>query len=41
MRPTDLGIDPGTATRDLLAAQTIGDLVHSSCGLYEPPARFR
>jgi len=41
MRPADLGLDPRAATRDLLAAQTIGDLVQSSGGLYEPPARFR
>ncbi|MEI9984829.1 MAG: malonate decarboxylase subunit alpha [Aliidongia sp.] len=41
MRPEDLGIAPATATRDLLAAQTIGDLVRISGGLYEPPARFR
>jgi malonate decarboxylase alpha subunit len=41
MRPGDLGIDPRTATRDLLAAQSIGDLVRLSGGLYEPPARFR
>ena len=41
MLPADLGIDPHTATRDLLAAQSIGDLVRSSGGLYEPPARFR
>jgi malonate decarboxylase alpha subunit len=41
MRPSDLGIDPRTATRDLLAAQSIDDLVRLSGGLYEPPARFR
>ncbi|MEA2733273.1 MAG: malonate decarboxylase alpha subunit, partial [Acetobacteraceae bacterium] len=41
MLPADLGIDPHTATRDLLAAQSIGDLVRCSGGLYEPPARFR
>jgi malonate decarboxylase alpha subunit len=41
MLPVDLGIDPHTATRDLLAAQSIGDLVRCSGGLYEPPARFR
>jgi malonate decarboxylase alpha subunit len=38
--PVDLGIDPRHATRDLLAAQSIGDLVRLSGGLYEPPARF-
>jgi malonate decarboxylase alpha subunit len=41
MRPTDLCIAPQSATRDLLAAQTIDDLVRCSGGLYEPPARFR
>jgi malonate decarboxylase alpha subunit len=41
MLPVDLGIDPHTATRDLLAAQSIDDLVRCSGGLYEPPARFR
>jgi malonate decarboxylase alpha subunit len=40
MRPSDLGIDITTATRDLLAAQTIDDLVTCSGGLYEPPAKF-
>jgi malonate decarboxylase alpha subunit len=41
MLPADLGIDPHTATRDLLAAQSINDLVRCSASLYEPPARFR
>jgi malonate decarboxylase alpha subunit len=41
MLPADLGIDPHTATRDLLAAQSINDLVRCANGLYEPPARFR
>jgi malonate decarboxylase alpha subunit len=41
MLPVDLGIDPQAATRDLLAAQSIADLVRCSGGLYEPPARFR
>jgi malonate decarboxylase alpha subunit len=40
MHPADLGVDPDTATRDLLSAKTIDDLVHASGGLYEPPARF-
>lgn len=40
-RPEDLGIDPRLATRDLLAARSIKDLVRWSGGLYEPPARFR
>jgi malonate decarboxylase alpha subunit len=41
MRPSDLGIDVKDATRDLLAAQTIDDLVACSGGLYVPPAKFR
>jgi malonate decarboxylase alpha subunit len=41
MRPSDLGIDAGDATRDLLSAKTIDDLVVSSGGLYAPPAKFR
>jgi malonate decarboxylase alpha subunit len=41
MLPSDLGIDVQTATRDLLAAQTIDDLVTASGGLYTPPAKFR
>ena len=41
MLPSDLGIDVGTATRDLLAAKTVGDLVTASGGLYAPPAKFR
>ncbi len=40
-RPADLGIDPRLATRDLLAARSIKDLVRWSGGLYAPPARFR
>ena len=40
-RAQDLGIDPRTATRDLLAARSIKDLVRWSGGLYDPPARFR
>ncbi|MFO1303422.1 MAG: malonate decarboxylase subunit alpha [Burkholderiales bacterium] len=40
-RAQDLGIDPRTATRDLLAARSIKDLVRWSGGLYQPPARFR
>lgn len=38
--PSDLGIDPSTATRALLSVQSIGDLVASSGGLYTPPAKF-
>ena len=41
MRPSDLGIDIKDATRDLLAAQSIDDLVTCSGGLYVPPAKFR
>lgn len=40
-RPEDLGIDPTLATRDLLAAQSVKDLVKWSDGLYNPPSRFR
>ena len=40
-RPEDLGIDKRRATRDLLAARTVKDLVRWSGGLYDPPARFR
>jgi len=40
-RPEDLGIDPRMATRDLLAARSVKDLVRWSGGLYNPPSRFR
>ena len=40
-RPEDLGIDKRMATRDLLAARSIKDLVRASGGLYDPPKRFR
>ncbi|WP_310493227.1 malonate decarboxylase subunit alpha [Dechloromonas sp.] len=40
-RPEDLGIDPRMATRDLLAARSVKDLVRWSGGLYAPPSRFR
>jgi len=40
-RPADLGIDVRLATRDLLAARTVKDLVRWSGGLYDPPRRFR
>jgi malonate decarboxylase alpha subunit len=40
-RPEDLGVDPRLATRDLLAARSIKDLVRLSGGLYDPPKRFR
>lgn len=41
VRPEDLGIDKRSATRDLLAARSIKDLVRASGGLYDPPKRFR
>ena len=40
-RAEDIGIDKRMATRDLLAARSIKDLVHASGGLYRPPQRFR
>jgi malonate decarboxylase alpha subunit len=40
-RAEDLGIRKSEATRDLLAARNIKDLVRWSGGLYEPPSRFR
>jgi malonate decarboxylase alpha subunit len=40
-RPEDLGIDPRDATRNLLAARSMRDLVRASHGLYTPPKRFR
>jgi len=39
--PEDLGVDRKLATRSLLAARSMADLVDWSGGLYEPPARFR
>ena len=39
--PEDLGVQRLQATRSLLAARTIEDLVAWSGGLYAPPARFR
>jgi len=41
MRAEDLGINKRDATRDLLAARSIKDLVRASGGLYHPPAKFR
>ncbi|MGA7750971.1 MAG: malonate decarboxylase subunit alpha, partial [Gallionella sp.] len=41
LRPEDLGINKRDATRDLLAARSIKDLVRASGGLYQPPVRFR
>jgi malonate decarboxylase alpha subunit len=40
-RAQDLGIDPRDATRNLLAARGMRDLVRASGGLYRPPKRFR
>ncbi|MGA8862202.1 MAG: malonate decarboxylase subunit alpha [Gallionella sp.] len=40
-RAEDMGIDKRDATRDLLAARSIKDLVRASGGLYQPPVRFR
>ncbi|MDA5194198.1 malonate decarboxylase subunit alpha [Govanella unica] len=39
--PEDLGVSPLEASRSLLAARSIDDLVTWSGGLYDPPARFR
>lgn len=39
--PEDLGIKLSEASRDLLAAKSIRDLVDCSQGLYQPPAKFR
>jgi len=40
-RAEDLGIRKSEATRDLLSARSIKDLVKWSNGLYNPPGRFR
>ena len=40
-RAADLGIDTRDATRNLLAARSMRDLVRASGGLYSPPKRFR
>jgi malonate decarboxylase alpha subunit len=40
-RAEDLGIDKRDATRSLLAARSMRDLVRASGGLYDPPKRFR
>ena len=40
-RPQDMGINPRDATRNLLAARNMRDLVRASGGLYRPPQRFR
>ncbi len=39
--PEDLGVDVTRASRSLLAAKTVKELVEWSKGLYNPPARFR
>ncbi|SCK24448.1 malonate decarboxylase subunit alpha [Vogesella sp. LIG4] len=39
--PEDLGIRHADASRSLLAAKSIAELVSWSDGLYQPPARFR
>ncbi|MEB0137452.1 MULTISPECIES: malonate decarboxylase subunit alpha [unclassified Undibacterium] len=40
-RAEDMGIDKRLATRDLLAAKNMKDLVRASGGLYQAPKRFR
>lgn len=40
-RAEDIGVDKRLATRDLLAAKNMKDLVRASGGLYNPPRRFR
>lgn len=39
--PEDLGIRRSEASRSLLAAGSVADLVEWSGGLYNPPAKFR
>jgi len=39
--PEDLDIRRADATRSLLAAKSVAELVTWSDGLYNPPARFR
>ncbi|MGI6028282.1 MAG: malonate decarboxylase subunit alpha [Candidatus Heteroscillospira sp.] len=39
--PEDMGIDPATATRDRLSAQTFDDIVEWSHGLYTIPDKFK
>ena len=39
--PEDMGIRRSDATRSLLAASSVSDLVEWSGGLYNPPAKFR
>lgn len=40
-RAEDIGVDKRDATRSLLAARNMRDLVRASGGLYDPPKRFR
>src|SRR5436190_22969584 len=40
-RPEDIGIDVRDATRNLLAARSMRELVRASGGLYQPPKKFR
>jgi len=40
-RAEDLGVDKRDATRSLLAARSMRDLVRASGGLYDPPKSFR
>jgi malonate decarboxylase alpha subunit len=39
--PEDLGVNRNEATRSLLAAKSVADLVTWSDGLYKPPGKFR
>jgi malonate decarboxylase alpha subunit len=39
--PEDIGVQRADASRSLLAAKSIGELVEWSGGLYNPPAKFR
>ena len=39
--PEDIGIRRSDATRSLLAAGSVAELVEWSDGLYNPPAKFR
>lgn len=39
--PEDMGVHRNEATRSLLAAKSVADLVTWSDGLYDPPAKFR
>jgi malonate decarboxylase alpha subunit len=39
--PEDIGVNRTEATRSLLAAKSVADLVSWSDGLYDPPAKFR